>query len=181
VRLASPCQGSQQKQTYNQPTSAARICRVIKIEHEQGREAEMMCLPCPNKELPVETVILRDFTAVMRLVNCRSREMEFGVGAEAHMWWKHGSQSREGKVGATAVCHERHGCPAFRRHLGTGRMEAYDAQVRAFRLTLCDAVKARDTLYTCCNKGSQLERLTRSHSTNAAPGIWCRAEPRFVD
>jgi hypothetical protein len=48
ARLQSQCEGSKQNVTYNHPTSGALTCRVIKKEHERGREAETMRWPRPD-------------------------------------------------------------------------------------------------------------------------------------
>jgi hypothetical protein len=136
ARLASACEGSKQKETYNHPTSGAPICRVIKKEHERGREAETMRWPRPDEEQAVKTVILSDDTAAKREAQCWAREREAKVGAGVWMWWTDGSRSDDGRVVAAAVCKHRDGWRAFRRHLGTGRMEVYDAELWAIGLAL---------------------------------------------
>jgi hypothetical protein len=42
--------------TFNHPTSVAPLCRVIKKEHEQGREAVTLSRPRPDDEPAVKTV-----------------------------------------------------------------------------------------------------------------------------
>jgi len=64
------------------------------------------------------------------------------------MWWTDRSQSDDGRVGAAAVCKHRDSWRAFRSHLGTGRMEVYDAELWAIGLALRESVKKTDTLQT---------------------------------
>jgi hypothetical protein len=66
ARLASACEGSKLKETYNHPMSSEPICGVIKNEHEGGREAETMHWPRPYEEPAVKTVISRDDTTETR-------------------------------------------------------------------------------------------------------------------
>jgi len=63
VRHASACECLKQKDRYNHPRTGAPICRVIKNEHDRGREAETMHRLLPDKELAVEMVKLSDNTA----------------------------------------------------------------------------------------------------------------------
>ena len=86
ARFASACEGSKQKETYNHPTSGAPICRVIKKEHERGREAETMRWPRPDEEPAVKTLILSDDTAAKREAKRWAREREAKVGAGVWMW-----------------------------------------------------------------------------------------------
>jgi hypothetical protein len=87
ARLASACEGSKHKERYNHPTSGSPICRVIKKEHERGREAEMMRWHRPDEEPAVETVILSDDTAAKREAKRWAREREAKVGVGIWMWW----------------------------------------------------------------------------------------------
>jgi ribonuclease HI len=64
------------------------------------------------------------------------------------MWWTDGSRSDDGRVGAAAVCKHGDGWKAFRSHLGTGRVEVYDAELWAVGLALRESVKKRDVLQT---------------------------------
>jgi hypothetical protein len=57
------CEPSKLKRSEIHPTSSPPICRVIKKEHERGREAETMCSPNLVKEPAIKTVILSDDTA----------------------------------------------------------------------------------------------------------------------
>jgi hypothetical protein len=91
----------------NYPTSGAPIGRVIKKEHERGREAETMRWPDPDEEPTVKTFVLSDDTAAKREAIRWAREREAKVGARVWMWWTDGSRSDDGKVGAAAVC--KHG------------------------------------------------------------------------
>jgi len=135
ARLARACEGSKLKAVHDHPTSGAPICRVITNQHERGRGAETMRWPNPEEEPAVKTVILSEDTAAEREAIRWARERETKVNAGVWMWWNDGSRS-DGRVGAAAVC--THGVPwkAFRSHLGTGRMEVYDADLWAIGLTL---------------------------------------------
>jgi ribonuclease HI len=62
------------------------------------------------------------------------------------MWWTDGSRSDDGRVGAAAVCKHGDGWKAFGSHLGTGRVEVYDAELWAIGLALRESVKKRDML-----------------------------------
>jgi ribonuclease HI len=64
------------------------------------------------------------------------------------MWWMDGSRSDDGKVGAAAVCKHGDGWKAFSSHLGTGRVQAYDAELWAVGLALRESVRKRDTPQT---------------------------------
>jgi len=136
ARLANACEGSKLKEMYNHPTTGTPICRVIKKEHERGREAETMRWPNPDQEPAVKTVIISDDTATKREAIRWARERHAKVGAGVWMWWTDGSRSDDGRVGAAAVCKHRDGWRAFRSHLGTGQMEVYDAELWAIGLAL---------------------------------------------
>jgi hypothetical protein len=120
ARLASACEGSKQKETYNHPTSGAPVCRVIKKEHERAREAETMRWPRTDEEPAVKRVILSDDAAAKREARRWAGEREAKVGVAVWMWWTDGSQSDDGRVGAAAVCKHRDGWRAFHSHLGPG-------------------------------------------------------------
>jgi len=70
------------------------------------------------------------------------------LGAGVWMWWTCGSRSDDGRVRAAAVCKHRDGWRVFRSHLGTGRIEVYDAELWAIGLALCESVMKKDTLQT---------------------------------
>jgi len=82
ARLASTFEGLEQKETYQHPTSGARICKVIKKEHKRGLEAETMCWPRPEEEQVVKTVKLSDDTAAKREAKrwASEREARVSVG-----------------------------------------------------------------------------------------------------
>jgi len=141
ARLANACEGSKLKKVHDYPTSGAPICRVIKKEHERGREAETMRWPNPDEELTVKMVILSDDTAAKREAMQWAREREAKVGAGVWMWWTDGSRSDDGRVGAAAVCKHGDGWKAFRSYLGTGRVEVYDAELWEIGLALRQSVK----------------------------------------
>jgi hypothetical protein len=56
-----------------------------------------------------------------------------------------GSRSDDGSVG---VAKHGDGWKAFRSHLGTGRVEVYDAELWAIGLALRESVKKRDIVQT---------------------------------
>jgi len=120
ARLASACEGSKPKKTYNHPMSGAPICRVIKKEHERGRQAETIHRPRLDKEPAVKTVILSDDTAVTTEAIRWATESEAKVSVGVWMWWTDGSRSNDGRAGAAAVCKHRNDWRAIRCHLGTG-------------------------------------------------------------
>ena len=62
------------------------------------------------------------------------------------MRWTDGARSDDGRVGAAAVCKHGDRWKAFRSHLGTRRMEVYDAELWAIGLALRESVRRRDTL-----------------------------------
>jgi len=148
ARLASACEGSKIKETYNHPMSGAPICRVIKKDHERGREAETMHWPRLDEEPAVKTVILHDDTAAKKEAIRWAREREAKVGAGVWMWWTDGSRSDDGRVGAAPVCMPRDSRSAFRSHLSTGRMKVYDTALWVIGLALRESVKTTGKLQT---------------------------------
>jgi hypothetical protein len=131
MRLASARERYKLNAVYDHPTSGAPICRVITKEHERGQAAETMRWPNPDKEPAVKTVIQSKDTAAKREAIHWAREREAKVGAGVWMWWTDGSRSDDGRVGAAAVCKHGDRWKAFHSHLGTGRMEVYDAELWA--------------------------------------------------
>jgi hypothetical protein len=79
------------------------------------------------------------------------------------------------------VCKHGDRWKAFRSHLGTGRVDVYNAELWAIRLALQESVKKKDTADTRSNEGSCLQRLASSHSTNGAPESGARAASGQVD
>jgi hypothetical protein len=75
-----------------------------------------------------------------------AREREAKVAAGVRMWWMDGSRSDDGRVEAAAVCKDGDRWKAFRSHLGTGRMEVYDAELWAIGLAFLESERRRDTL-----------------------------------
>jgi hypothetical protein len=69
ARLASACEVSKQKETYNEPTSGTPVCSYVKTEHKRGNEAGTLGWHRPEVELWVETVILSDEIAANSVVN----------------------------------------------------------------------------------------------------------------
>jgi hypothetical protein len=76
------------------------------------------------------------------------REREAKVGAGVWMWWTDWSRSDNGRVEAATLCQHGDIWKAFRCHVGTGRMEVYDAERWAIGLALRESVKMRKTLST---------------------------------
>jgi len=104
ARLANACEGSKSKELYDYPTSGAPVGRVAAIEHARRRRAETMCWPAPGEEPAVKTTILDDDAAAKRAAERWAREKEGKSGSGAWVWWTDGSQTDDGRVGATAVC-----------------------------------------------------------------------------
>jgi hypothetical protein len=148
ARLATACEGSKQKETYNHPMSSALISKVIKKAHKRGREAETLRWAQQDEAPPVMTVILSDDTAAKRGVIhwVRGREAKGGPGV--WMWWTDRSRSDDCRVEAVAVCKHTEVWRAFRSHLSTGRTEVCDAALWAICLSLRLSVKRWDTLQT---------------------------------
>jgi len=117
--LVRVCEGSKLKAVHDHPTSRTPICRVITNEPQQCREAETMRWHNPDEEPAVKAVLLLEDTAAQRETIRRVREREAKVGVAVWMWWTNGSQSDDGRVGATAVCMHRNCWKPFRSHLGT--------------------------------------------------------------
>jgi hypothetical protein len=148
TRLANACEGLKLKEVHDHPTASVRICKVIRKDHERGREAETMCWPSPDEEPAVKMVILSHKTAAKREGRRLARERVTKVGAEVRMWWTNGLRSDGGRVVGATVCKYRNGGKAFSCHLGTGRVEVYDAELWVIVLALRESVKKRDTLQT---------------------------------
>jgi len=62
------------------------------------------------------------------------------------MWWRDGSRSDNGRVGAAAVCKHGNQWRSRRSCLGTGRMEVFDAELWAMGLALDVVTKKSETL-----------------------------------
>jgi len=62
------------------------------------------------------------------------------------MWWTDGSRADDGRVGAAALCKHGNLWKTFRSHLGTGRMEVYDAELWVIGVALRESVSKRNTL-----------------------------------
>jgi len=76
ARLANACEGSKLKEVHDHPTASVRICKVIRKDHERGREAETMCWPSPDEEPAVKMVILSHKTAAKREGRRLARECD---------------------------------------------------------------------------------------------------------
>jgi len=74
ARVASACDGSKPMAVHDHPRSGAPICRVITKEHEQGREAETMGWPNPDKQPAGKMVVLSEDTATKREAISRAKE-----------------------------------------------------------------------------------------------------------
>jgi len=86
----------QANETYIHPMYGALLCRVIKKDHERGREAETMCWPSTDEQLAVKMVVPSDKNAAKREAKRWAREKEAKVGAGVWMWWTDGSRSNDG-------------------------------------------------------------------------------------
>jgi len=148
ARLASACEGSKLNALHAHPTSGAPICRIITKEHERGQEAETMRWPNHDKEPAVKMVILSEDTAAKREAIRWARGREAKVGAGVWMWWTDGLRSDDGRVAAAAVCKPGDRWKTFRRYLGTGRMEVYDAELWVIGHGPRESVRMRDKLQT---------------------------------
>jgi len=62
------------------------------------------------------------------------------------MWWRDGSRSDDGRVGAAAVCKHRDKRGSRCSNLGTGRMEVFNAEMWAFGLALEETIEKRELL-----------------------------------
>jgi len=104
--------------------------------------------PNPQEEPAVQMDILTEDTAAKKEAIRWAREREAKVVAGVRRWWADGSRSNYGRAGAAAVCKHGDRWKAFRSHLGTGRMEVYDAEQWAIGLALRESVRKRDTMQT---------------------------------
>ena len=141
ARLASTCEGSKLQAVQDHPKSGAPICRVITKEHERGRGSDTIRCPNPAEEPAVKTVILSKDTAANKEVIRWARECEAKEAAGVWMKWTDGSRSDDSRVRAAAVCTHGDGWKAFSSHLGTRRMEVYDAVLGAIGLALGESVR----------------------------------------
>ena len=144
ARLENAC-SSKLKELHQNPSSGARICRVVRKEHEHSRTTEGMNWPAPGEEPVVRTTIL-DATGAKSAARRWAREKEATIGPGVWMWLTDGSRSDDGRVGAAAVC--KHGNEWRYRcsFLGTGRMEVFDAELWAIGLLLDVVIEKKETL-----------------------------------
>jgi len=145
ARLANAC-GNMWRKLHQDPSSGTPVCRAVNKEHEHGRTTEGMNWPAPGEESVVRTIILDDATAANRATQRWASVKEAKVGAGVWMWWTDGLRSDAGQVGAAAVCKHRDEWRSRRSYLGTGRMEAFDAELWAIRHALDVAIEKRETL-----------------------------------
>jgi len=125
------------KELYDYPTSGAPEYRVIK----RGQLTDIIYGPEAEEQPAVKTVILGDDIAAKREATWWVREKEAKVGAGVWMWWTDGFRTHDGKVAAAVVCKHRDGWKSLCSHLGTGRMEVYNAELWAIELSLRELVK----------------------------------------
>jgi hypothetical protein len=118
------------------------------MEHEQGWEAETMRWSNPDEEPDVKTVIVSEDRAVRTEAIRWPTDSEPNVGAGVWMWRTEGSQSNDGRGGSSGVCKHGDCWNTFCSHLGTRRIEVYDAELWAIGLVLTESVRKRDTLQT---------------------------------
>ena len=102
--------------------------------------------PAPGEEPASRTTILDDTTAAESAPQRWAQEKEAKIGAGVWMWWRDGSRSDDGRVGATVVCKHRNEWRSRRSFLGTRLMEVFDAALWAIGLALDVAIEKRETL-----------------------------------
>jgi hypothetical protein len=100
--------------------------------------------PPPGKVTVVRTTILDDTTAANGAAQRWAREKEANVGAGVWKLWTDGSRSDDGQVGAAAVCKHENECMSRHSILGNGRMEVFDAKLRAIELALDVVIEKRE-------------------------------------
>jgi hypothetical protein len=98
----------------------------------------------PWKEAAVKTKILDDKVAAKRAAKQWAREKEGKAGSGVWMWWKDGSRTDDGRVGAMALYTNGDGWTVYHSYLGKGGMEVLDAALWPFGIVLR---KSEDTLY----------------------------------
>jgi hypothetical protein len=102
--------------------------------------------PNPDEEPAVKKVILSEDTAARNEVIRYEREREAKVGAGGRVWWTDSSKSDDGRVGAAAMCKHGDHWITFHSHLGTRRVEVYDALLWVIGLALRESLRKRDPL-----------------------------------
>jgi len=104
--------------------------------------------PNPDEEPAGRTIIHHKDTAAKREAIHWTGDREAVVGAGVGMWRTDRSQSGNGRGGATAVCKHRDRWKAFRSHLGTERIEVYDADLWGIGLAHRESLRKWDTQQT---------------------------------
>ena len=107
---------------------------------------ESISCPALGEQIVVRTVIQDDATAATRASLRWAREEEAKVGAGIWMRWTDGSHSDDGRAGAAAVCKHRDEWRSRRSHLGTGRMETFDAELWAIGLAHEATIEKTETM-----------------------------------
>jgi hypothetical protein len=148
MRLASACNGSKPKAVHNHRTFDAMRYRVSTKKHMRGRVAATMRWPNHDEEPAVNTVMLSEDMAGKREAILCAREGQAKVGVGVWMWSTDRPQSDDGRVGPAVVCTHGNRWNSSRRHLRTGRMEEYGAELWPIRHALRNSVTKRETLHT---------------------------------
>lgn len=117
-------------------------------EYKWGQGAETMCLPDPDEERAVKTVLLHNDNPVKREAICWARERVAEVGTGVWMRSTHRSQSDDYRVGAAVLHKHRDSWRAFCYQLGTEYSEVTYAELWAIGLTLREWITKMDTLQT---------------------------------
>ena len=79
----------------------------------------------PWKEAAVKTIIVDDKVAAKRATKQWAREKEGKVGSGVWMWWKDGSQTDDGRVGAMALYINGDGWTVYHSYLGKGEWRCW--------------------------------------------------------
>jgi len=145
ARLANTCSNKVRKLHQN-PSFGAPVCRAVNKELEHSLTTEGMSWSPPGEESVVRTVILDDASAAKGTAQRWASENEAKVGAGVWMWWKDGSRSDDGRVGAAAVCNRRDEWRSRHRSLGTAWMEVHDPELWAIGLALEATLEKREIL-----------------------------------
>jgi len=146
ARLAIVCTGSKSKELYDYPAPGAQVGRVAAIDPACGKTAEAMCWPDPGEEPAVKTTILEDSAVAKRAAEPWAWETECTVGCGTWTRWMDGSHLDDRWVGAAAMCSNGDGCTVFHSYLGTGWMEALNAELWAIRLGLRKSIASAEAL-----------------------------------
>jgi len=124
--------------------------------------------PAPDEAPVIRTIILDNDTAAKRAVERWAREKEAKVRAGVWMWWTDGSRSDDGRVGAAAVCKHVNQWRSRHRFLGTGRLEVFNAELRASGLALDVMIENKERLQRHGAKTVAIVRHSQTTTRRAA-------------